>query len=146
MSKKEWTITAAIILAIVAALCIYYVPRSVVRTPKLPEGQISFVECHVRKSNYDGIYIYKVEDAEEAASFLAALQAVEMRYVDRKNSYQVGAVSADVFLHYDNGRGDHIFLSDNGVIRYDNKTYKSTDLAALEQMLIWIQSWEQIAP
>ena len=146
MSKKDWTITAAIVLAIVTAMSIYYVPRSVVRTPELPEGQIAFVECHVRKSNYDGIYFYKVEDTEEAASFFADLQAVEMRYVDRKNSYQVGAVSADVFLHYDNGRGDHIFLSDNGVIRYDNKTYKCTDPAAVEQLLTRIQSWEQIAP
>ena len=146
MSKKQWIVTAAIILAIVAAMCIYYVPRSVIRTPELPEGQISLIESHVRKSNSDELSICMLKDTEEAASFFADLQAVEMRYVDRKNSYQVGAVSADVFLHYDNGQGDHIFLSDNGVIRYDNKTYKCTDTAALKDLLAQIQSWEQIAP
>ena len=143
MSKKQWIVTAAIILAIVAAMCIYYVPRSVIRTPELPDWQPAYIESHVSKRGYDGICIHKTE---ETADFLASLQAVEMRYVDRKNSYQVGAVSADVFLHYDNGQGDHIFLSDNGVIRYDNKTYKCTDPAALKDLLAQIQSWEQIAP
>lgn len=142
MTKKDWIITAVIVLAIVTAMSLYYVPRIVVRTVNLPEGEPLLIQGYVSNEVKDPILGYKTEDAEEMAAFLAALQPVEMRYVDRKNIYEVGEVSADVFVHYGDGGEFRIFLSDNGAVRYNDKNYKCKDTAAVKDLLARIQSWE----
>ena len=141
MSKKQWIVTAAIILAIVAALSVYYVPRSVDRALGLPEDKTIHIGGHVSKSA-DSIMSYKTEDAEEMETFLAALQTLQMRYINRKNIYEVGKVSADVFVHYENGSDCHFFISDNGAVRYNDKNYRCNDPAALQDLLTQIESWE----
>ena len=146
MSKKQWIVTAAIILAIVTALSLYYVPRSVERTVTLPDNEPLFIQGFVSDGVKDPILGYKTEDAEEMATFLAALQTVEMRYVDRKSVYEVGKVGADVFIRYEDGNDLRIYLSDNGAVRYDNKNYKCSDPAALKDLLTQIQSWAQTTP
>ena len=113
MSKKQWIITAAIVLAIVAALSGYYVPRSVDRALGLPEDKTIHIGGHVSKG-VDSIMSYKTEDVEEMETFLAALQTLQMQYINRKNIYEVGKVSADVFVRYENGSDYHFFISDNG--------------------------------
>lgn len=146
MSKKQWIVTAAIILAIVTAMCIYYVPRSVERTVNLPDSEPLFIQGFVSDGVKDPILGYKTEDAEEMAAFLAALQPVEMRYINRKSVYEVGKFSADVFVRYMDGNDLRIYLSDNGAVRYDNKNYKCSDPAALKDLLTQIQSWAQTTP
>ena len=146
MSKKQWIVTAAIILAIVTALSIYCVPRSVDRTVNLPDSEPLFIQGFVSDGVKDPILGYKTEDAEEMAAFLAALQPVEMRYINRKSVYEVGKVGADVFIRYEDGNDLRIYLSDNGAVRYDNKNYKCSDPAALKDLLTQIQSWAQTTP
>lgn len=142
MSKKQWIVTAAIILAIVTALSLYYVPRSVDRTVNLPDNEPLFIQGFVSDGVKDPILGYKTEDAEEMAAFLAALQPVEMRYINRKSVYEVGEVGADVFIRYEDGNDLRIYLSDNGAVRYDNKNYKCKDPAAVKDLLTQVQSWE----
>ena len=146
MTKKDWIVTAAIILASVTALSIYYVPRSVDRTVNLPDSELLFIQGFVSDGVKDPILGYKTEDAEEMAAFLAALQPVEMRYINQKSVYEVGKVGADVFIHYEDGNDLRIYLSDNGAVRYDNKNYKCNDPAVLKDLLTQIQSWTQTAP
>ena len=146
MSKKQWIVTAAIILAIVTALSLYYVPRSVDRTVNLPDSEPLFIQGFVSDGVEDPILGYKTEDAEEMAAFLAALQPVQMRYINRKNVYEVGKVSADVFIRYEDGSDFRIYLSDNGAVRYNDKNYKCNDPAVLKQLLTQIQSWTQTTP
>ena len=146
MTKKDWIVTAAIILAIVTALSLYYVPRSVERTVNLPDSEPLFIQGFVSDGVKDPILGYKTEAAEEMAAFLAALQMVEMRYVDRKSVYEVGKVGADVFVRYEDGNDLRIYLSDNGAVRYDNKNYKCSDPAALKGLLTQIQCWTQTTP
>lgn len=146
MTKKERIVTAAIILAIVTALSVYLISRSVERTPELPDGEPLLMKGYVSGDVHDPFCGYKTEDAEEMASFLAALQTVEMRYVDRKNIYEVGKVGADVFIRYEDGNDLRIYLSDNGAVRYDNKNYKCNDPAVLKDLLTQIQNWTQVAP
>ena len=146
MSKKQWIVTAAIILAIVTALSLYYVPRSVDRTVNLPDSEPLFIQGFVSDGVKDPILGYKTEDAEEVAAFLAALQPVEMRYINRKSVYEVGKVGADVFVRYEDGNDLRIYLSDNGAFRYDNKNYKCSDPAVLKDLLTQIQSWAQTTP
>ncbi len=141
MTKKQWIVTVAIILAIVTALSLYYVPRSVDRTVNLPDSEPLFIQGFVSDGVEDPILGYKTEDAEEMAAFLAALQPVQMRYINRKNVYEVGKVSADVFIRYEDGSDFRIYLSDNGAVRYDDKNYKCNDPAVLEDLLVQIQSW-----
>ena len=142
MTKKQWIVTVAIILAIVTALSLYYVPRSVDRTVNLPDSEPLFIQGFVSDGVEDPILGYKTEDAEEMAAFLAALQPVQMRYINRKNVYEVGKVSADVFIRYEDGNDLRIYLSDNGAVRYDNKNYLCSDPAALKALLTQIESWE----
>lgn len=142
MSKKQWIITAAIILAIVTALSVFYVPRIVGRTVNLPDGEPLLIKGFVSNEVKNPILDCKTEDAEEMAAFLAALQSIEMRYVDRKNIYEVGKFSADVFIRYEDGGEFRIFLSDNGTVRYDDKNYRCNDPAALQDLLTQVQSWE----
>lgn len=146
MTKKQWIVTVAIILAIVTALSLYYVPRSVDRTVNLPDSEPLFIQGFVADGVEDPILGYKTEDAEEMAAFLAALQPVQMRYINRKNVYEVGKVSADVFIRYEDGSDFRIYLSDNGAVRYNDKNYKCNDPAVLEQLLTQIQSWTQTTP
>lgn len=146
MTKKQWIVTVAIILAIVTALSLYYVPRSVDRTVNLPDSEPLFIQGFVSDGVEDPILGYKTEDAEEMAAFLAALQPVQMRYINRKNVYEVGKVSADVFIRYEDGSDLRIYLSDNGAVRYNDKNYKCNDPAVLEQLLTQIQSWTQTTP
>ena len=146
MTKKQWIVTVAIILAIVTALSLYYVPRSVDRTVNLPDSEPLFIQGFVSDGVEDPIIGYKTEDAEEMAAFLAALQPVQMRYINRKNVYEVGKVSADVFIRYEDGSDFRIYLSDNGAVRYNDKNYKCNDPAVLEQLLTQIQSWTQTTP
>lgn len=141
MTKKQWIVTVAIILAIVTALSLYYVPRSVDRTVNLPDSEPLFIQGFVSDGVEDPILGYKTEDAEEMAAFLAALQPVQMRYINRKSVYEVGKVSADVFIRYEDGSDFRIYLSDNGAVRYDDKNYKCNDPAVLEDLLVQIQSW-----
>ena len=140
MSKKQWIITAAVVLAIVTALCVFYVPRSVERTVNLPDSEPLFIQAFV-SDEVNTIIGYKTEDAEEMAAFLAALQPVEMRYINRKSVYEVGEVGADVFIRYEDGSDLRIYLSNNGAVRYDNKNYKCNDPAALKGLLPQIESW-----
>ena len=146
MTKKQWIVTVAIILAIVTALSLYYVPRSVDRTVNLPDSEPLFIQGFVSDGVEDPILGYKTEDAEEMAAFLAALQPVQMRYINRKNVYEVGKVSADAFIRYEDGSDFRIYLSDNGAVRYNDKNYKCNDPAVLEQLLTQIQSWTQTTP
>lgn len=146
MSEKQWIITAAIVLVIAAALSVYYVPRSAARTLELPDWQPAYIESHMSKSGHDGIYIHKIEEREEVEDFLTSLQTLQMKYADRKHFYEIGKVSADVFVHYDNGRGCSVTLSDNGLVRYNDKNYRCEDTAALKELLTRMQSWEQVAP
>lgn len=146
MTKKQWIVTVAIILAIVTALSLYYVPRSVDRTVNLPDSEPLFIQGFVSDGVEDPILGYKTEDAEEMAAFLAALQPVQMRYINRKNVYEVGKVSADVFIRYEDGSDFRIYLSDNGAVRYNDKNYKCNDPAVLKQLLTQIQSWTQTTP
>ena len=146
MTKKQWIVTVAILLAIVTALSLYYVPRSVDRTVNLPDSEPLFIQGFVSDGVEDPILGYKTEDAEEMAAFLAALQPVQMRYINRKNVYEVGKVSADVFIRYEDGSDFRIYLSDNGAVRYNDKNYKCNDPAVLEQLLTQIQSWTQTTP
>lgn len=141
MTKKQWIVTVAIILAIVTALSLYYVPRSVDRTVNLPDSEPLFIQGFVSDGVEDPILGYKTEDAEEMAAFLAALQPVKMRYIDRKSVYEVGKVGADVFIRYEAGSDLRIYLSDNGAVRYDDKNYKCNDPAVLEDLLVQIQRW-----
>ena len=85
MTKKQWIITAAIILAIVTAMSLYYVPRIVGRTVNLPDGEPLLIKGFVSNEVKNPILDCKTEDAEEMAAFLAALQPVEMRYISRKS-------------------------------------------------------------
>ena len=146
MTKKQWIVTVAIILAIVTALSLYYVPRSVDRTVNLPDSEPLFIQGFVSDGVEDPILGYKTEDAEEMAAFLAALQPVQMRYINRKNVYEVGKVSADVFIRYEDGSDFRIYLSDNGAVRYNDKNYKCNDPAVLKDLLTQIQSWTQTTP
>lgn len=141
MTKKQWIVTVAIILAIVTALSLYYVPRSVDRTVNLPDSEPLFIQGFVSDGVKDPVLGYKTENAEEMAAFLAALQPVQMRYINRKNVYEVGKVGADVFIRYEDGSDLRIYLSDNGAVRYDDKNYKCNDPAVLEDLLVQIQSW-----
>ena len=141
MSKKQWIITAAVVLAIVTALCVFYVPRSVERAVNLPDSEPLFIQAFVSDGVKDPVLGYKTENAEGMAAFLAALQPVKMRYIDRKSVYEVGKVGADVFIRYEDGSDLRIYLSDNGAVRYDDKNYKCNDPAVLEDLLVQIQSW-----
>ena len=142
MTKKQWIITAAIILAIVTALSLYYVPRIVGRTVNLPDGEPLLIKGFVSNEVKNPILDCKTEDAEEMAAFLVDLQSIEMRYVDRKNIYEVGKFSADVFIRYEDGGEFRIFLSENGAVRWNDKNYKCTDPEAVKDLLARIQSWE----
>ena len=142
MSKKQWIVTAAIILAIVTAMSLYYVPRIVGRTVNLPDGEPLLIKGFVSNEVKNPILDCKTEDAEEMAAFLVALQSTEMRYVDRKNIYEVGKFSADVFIRYEDGGEFRIFLSENGAVRWNDKNYKCTDPEAVEDLLTQVQSWE----
>ena len=146
MTKKQWIVTVAIILAIVTALSLYYVPRSVDRTVNLPDSEPLFIQGFVSDGVEDPILGYKTEDAEEMAAFLAALQPVQMRYINRKNVSEVGKVRAAVFIRYEDGSDFRIYLSDNGAVRYNDKNYKCNDPAVLKQLLTQIQSWTQTTP
>ena len=86
MSKKESKLAAVVLLAAVVAICLYFVPRLVARTPNVPEGEAVSVSGDM---SYKGVpdEEYKTEEPQEMAQFLEAVQALRIRYDNKKDIY-----------------------------------------------------------
>ena len=140
MSKKRWIIMAVVILPIVAAIIVYCVPRGVSRVLSLSDGEPASISSYmdVRAS----VKSYKTEDPQEMAQFLEPLQMLQVKYVNSRNIYEVGEVSADIFVRYDDGSLCRFFISDNGIVRCNGKNYRCADKAALEALLELLESWQ----
>lgn len=141
MSKKESKLAAVVLLAAVVAICLYFVPRLVARTPNVPEGEAVSVSGDM---SYKGVpdEEYKTEEPQEMAQFLEAVQALRIRYDNKKDIYEVGDVCADVVVRFEDGGHWKIVLSDNGLVRWDNKNYRCEDGEALKDLLEQIKSWK----
>ena len=139
MGKKESKVAAVVVLAVVV-ICIYYVPRLVVRTPSIPEKEIASISGY---TSYKGLTDekYKTEELQEMERFLEAVQTLRMRYNNRSDIYEVGAVCADVVVRFGDGSHWKLVLSDNGLVRCDNKNYRCEDQAAVQDLLAQIKSW-----
>ena len=142
MTKKDWIVTAAIILAIVTALSIYCVPRRLDRVLGLDNEMPTRISGHVSTDIFASIRSYKPVSEQEMTAFLETLQTAQVTYVNGKNVYQVGDVCADVVVHYGEDQRCIFFFSDNGTIHYGNKNYKCKDTAVLKALLTQIESWE----
>ena len=142
MTKKDWIITAAIVLAIVTALSIYCVPRRLDRVLGLNDETPTRISGHVSTDIFASIRSYKPVSEQEMTAFLETLQTAQVTYVNGKNVYQVGDVCADVVVHYGEDQRCVFFFSDNGTIHYGNKNYKCKDTAVLKALLTQIESWE----
>ena len=142
MSKKQWIVTAAIILAIVAALSVFCVPRRLDRVLGLNDETPTRISGHVSTDTFASIRSYKPVSEQEMTAFLETLQTAQVTYVNGKNVYQVGDVCADVVVHYGEDQRCIFFFSDNGTIHYGNKNYKCKDTAVLKALLTQIESWE----
>ena len=142
MTKKDWIITAAIVLAIVTALSIYCVPRRLDRVLGLNDETPTRISGHVSTDIFASIRSYKPVSEQEMTAFLETLQTAQVTYVNGKNVYQVGDVCADVVVHYGEDQRCIFFFSDNGTIHYGNKNYKCKDTAVLKALLTQIESWE----
>ena len=142
MTKKDWIITAAIVLAIVAALSVFCVPRRLDRVLGLNDETPTRISGHVSTDIFASIRSYKPVSEQEMTAFLETLQTAQVTYVNGKNVYQVGDVCADVVVHYGEDQRCIFFLSDNGTIHYGNKNYKCKDTAVLKALLTQIESWE----
>lgn len=142
MSKKQWIITAAIILAIVTALCVFYVPRRLDRVLGLDDETPTRISGHVSTDTFASIRSYKPVSEQEMTAFMETLQTAQVTYVNGKNVYQVGDVCVDVVVHYGEDQRCIFVFSDNGAVHYDNKNYKCGDTAVLKDLLTQVQSWE----
>lgn len=141
MKKKELKAVVIVMLAAVVAICFYYVPRLVARTPNIPEGEVASVSGY---TSYKGLptETYKTEEPQEMAQFLEAVQTLRVRYDNGRDIYEVGALCADVVVSFDDGSHWKIVLSDNGLVRWDNKNYRCEDKEALVALLEQIKGWE----
>ena len=54
----------------------------------------------------------------------------------------MGDVCADVVMRFEDGGHWKIVLSDNGLVRWDNKNYRCEDGEALKDLLEQIKSWK----
>ena len=142
MTKKDWIITAAIILAIVTALSIYCVPRRLDRVLGLNDETPTRISGHVSTDTFASIRSYKPVSEQEMTAFMETLQTAQVTYVNGKNVYQVGDVCADVVVHYGEDQRCFFVFFDNGAEHYDDKNYKCKDTAAVKDLLTQIQSWE----
>ena len=142
MSKKQWIITAAIVLAIAAVLSIFYVPRKLERVMDLPAAEPVSIHGHVSGDVYTLLMSYKTDDIPAMEQFLAPLWDLQMRYTNNSNVYQVGEVSADVTVRFADGSLCRFFISDNGTVRCNDKNYFCKDTEALKDLLAQIESWE----
>ena len=141
MSKKESKLVAVVLLAAVVAICLYFVPRLVARTPNIPEKELASISGY---TSYKGLSDekYKTEEPQEMVQFLEAVQALRIRYDNKKDIYEVGDVCADVVVRFEDGGHWKIVLSDNGLVRWDNKNYRCEDGEALKDLLEQIKSWK----
>lgn len=142
MSKKQWTITAAVVLAIVAVMSIFYVPRKLERVMDLPDAAPTVISGGVAEDIQSDIKNYKTDDAQEMAQVMDLLRSLKVKYVGGGSAYRVGKVDANVAMGFADGSNRYFFFSDNGTVRYDDKTYFCEDKAALEDLLEIIRGWE----
>ena len=141
MSKKQWIITAAVVLAIVTALSIFYVPRTLAKVMDLPDAAPTTMIGGVTVSIHEDSQNYKTDDAQEMAQVMDLLRSLKVKYVGG-DAYAVGKKDANVGVRFADGSSRAFFFSDNGTIRYDDKTYFCEDKAALESLLEIICGWE----
>ena len=142
MSKKQWIITAAVVLAIVTALCVFCVPRKLEKVMDLPDAAPTTMSGGVTVSIHEDSQNYKTDDAQEMAQVMDLLRSLKVKYVGGGDAYAVGKKDANVGVRFADGSSRAFFFSDNGTIRYDDKTYFCEDKAALESLLEIICCWE----
>lgn len=142
MSKKQWIITAAVVLAIVAVLSIFYVPRKLERVMDLPDAAPTVISGGVTVSIHEDIKNHKTTDAQEMAQVVDLLRSLKVKYVGGGDTYRVGNEDANVAMGFADGSNRYFFFSNNGTVRYDDKTYFCEDKAALKELMETIRGWE----
>ena len=140
MSKKQSKFVAIILMAIVAVVCIYYVPRLVARTPDIPKGESTSINGYVSYASTSDKE-YKTAVPGEMERFLEAVQALRIRYDNGNDMYKVGDVCADVVVRFGDGSHWKMVISDNGLVRINNKNYHCEDQEAVEGILEQIEGW-----
>ena len=142
MKKKYWIIVAAAVLALAAVLAIFSVPRKLERVMDLPDTSPTAMSGGVSVSIHEDIQNYKTDNAQEMAQVMELLRAMKVKFVGSGDAYAVGKKDANVGVRFADGSSRAFFFSDNGTIRYDDKTYFCEDKAALESLLEIICGWE----
>ena len=142
MKKKYWIIVAAAVLALATVLAIFSVPRKLERVMDLPDTAPIAMSGGVTVSIHEDIQNYKTDDAQEMAQVMELLRAMKVKFVSSGDAYAVGTKDANVGMSFADGSNRHFFFSDNGTIRYDDKTYFCQDKAALEELMEIICGWE----
>ena len=140
MSKKQWTVTAVIVLVIVAALCIFYMPRDLERVIGLPDVAPEAIAGKIEGDVNEPIQAYKTDDTQKIEVFVSLLRELQVTYINGSSAYPIGEVSADVTMAVDGGFC-RFFISDNGTVRCNDKNYRCKDAAALRDLLAQIESW-----
>ena len=140
--KKYWIVGAAAVLAAAVLLSIFYVPRKLEKVMDLPDAAPTVMSGGVSVSIHEDIQNYKTDDAQEMAQVMELLRAMKVKFVSSGDAYAVGKKDANVGMSFADGSNRHFFFSDNGTIRYDDKTYFCEDKAALESLLEIICGWE----
>ena len=142
MKKKYWIIVATAVLALAAVLAIFSVPRKLERVMDLPDAAPSVMSGGVTVSIHEDIQNYKTDDAQEMAQVMELLRAMKVKFVSSGDAYAVGKKDANVGVRFVDGSSRAFFFSDNGTVRYDDKTYFCEDKAALEELMEIIKGWE----
>ena len=141
--KKYWIVGAAAVLAAAVLLSIFYVPRRVEKVMDLPDAAPTVMSGGVSVSIHEDIQNYKTDDAQEMAQVMELLRAMKVKFVSSGDAYAVGKKDANVGVRFVDGSSRAFFFSDNGTVRYDDKTYFCEDKAALGELLELIKSWEK---
>ena len=141
--KKYWIFGTAAVLAAAVLLSIFYVPRKLEKVMDLPDAAPTVMSGGVSVSIHEDIQNYKTDDAQEMAQVMELLRAMKVKFVSSGDAYAVGKKDANVGVRFADGSSRAFFFSDNGTIRYDDKTYFCEDKAALGELLELIKNWEK---
>lgn len=142
MSKKQWSLIAAVVLVIVAALCIFYMPREAERVLDLGEKTPTGAYAYVTRGAEDSVK-YVASNAQEVAQMEAQLKGMKLRYLNSSSIYTVrSGEDARVIVTYEDGSWKKFTFAVSGEVRCNDKNYQAIDAGPLEALMAQIKSWE----
>jgi len=142
MSKKQWIITAAVVLAIVAVMSVFCFPRKASRVLDLPTEMPVSIWGEVLR-DLEEPQSFRTRDTDQIAEAEALLEELELRRSGDDNCVTTynGVYNAKVTLTYADGTRCDFFLYGDGRLRCDEKNYAAADAAVIEELMAKVRSW-----